>query len=271
MDTDIRVSADLLPSAKFRKLKRILGGDTVEYLIALWSHVAKTRPDGVLIEMDDMDIAVAANYPGDAEFFVRTMISERWIDVRDDGLREIHDWHEHQPWVTKAPERSAKAQKAVNARWDRHRKTTGIPKEYAENTTSIPTVIPPIPSTQNHDREEHDLVGEVEPDDSGAGDGAPASAAVFLSIQAKDGQVFDLTVDQVDAWRQALPGVDVEDELRKAAMWHEAALPSKRKTLRGMRAFLFNWLKNDRPNRIRGARASPEPADDGFFDLRNYT
>lgn len=145
MGVDIRISADLLTGTKFRKLERRLGHSALKNLVSLWSTVARERPDGILLGMDHEEIALAASWEGDHEMFVQALIEHRWLDRHEDQVLEVHDWVEHQPWVAKAPERSEKAKKAISKRWEEHRKARGTPQEYAENTTSIPEVIPLFP------------------------------------------------------------------------------------------------------------------------------
>jgi hypothetical protein len=52
---------------------------------------------------------------------------------------------------------------------------------------------------------------------------------------------YEVTELQVALWREAYPGIDVLGEVRKARAWLEAN-PTRRKTHRGMPAFLVSWL-----------------------------
>lgn len=65
-----------------------------------------------------------------------------------------------------------------------------------------------------------------------------------------------LTQGRIDGWLQSYPNVDVAGECRKASAWIEAN-PERRKTAKGMSAFLVNWLNRaaDRPAR----RVEPAP------------
>lgn len=51
-----------------------------------------------------------------------------------------------------------------------------------------------------------------------------------------------LSVDQVERWRVAFPGLDVIGEARKAEAWLRAN-PGRWKTPRGIARFLFSWLE----------------------------
>lgn len=77
-------------------------------------------------------------------------------------------------------------------------------------------------------------------------------------------QRWPLTQGRVDAWAQSYPNVDVPGECRKAFTWIEAN-PERRKTAKGMPAFLVNWL-NRAVNRGTG---STPPAGRGPVWLQN--
>lgn len=61
------------------------------------------------------------------------------------------------------------------------------------------------------------------------------------SIPLNTGEQFPIYQDQVDDWSKAYPAVNVLQEILKAAAW-SAANPTKRKTKRGVLAFLNSWL-----------------------------
>lgn len=68
----------------------------------------------------------------------------------------------------------------------------------------------------------------------------PGSDVVSV-IVSKDGQPFAITTAMVEAWQPHYPNTDVAAEVGRIAVWH-AANPSKQKTMRGMTAFVVNWL-----------------------------
>ena len=50
-----------------------------------------------------------------------------------------------------------------------------------------------------------------------------------------------LTQGRIDGWKQSYPNLDVDGECRRASEWI-AANPERRKTAKGMPAFLVNWM-----------------------------
>ncbi|WP_434359854.1 hypothetical protein NF212_06340 [Parasalinivibrio latis] len=60
-------------------------------------------------------------------------------------------------------------------------------------------------------------------------------------LLSKSGEYFPVTDDYLSELTNAFPQVNVRAELAKAAQWLNAN-PPRRKTLRGMRRFVSNWL-----------------------------
>lgn len=56
-----------------------------------------------------------------------------------------------------------------------------------------------------------------------------------------NGASWNLTKKQVTEWQSAFPGIDILAEAHKALAWLHAN-PGRRKTTRGMAAFLVNWF-----------------------------
>jgi hypothetical protein len=90
-------------------------------------------------------------------------------------------------------------------------------------------------------------------------DSPPAPAVVsVLPCVGQGPSEYEVTELQVALWREAYPGIDVLGEVRKARAWLEAN-PTRRKTHRGMPAFLVSWL-----NRAQnGSRGGTRPAGIG--------
>jgi uncharacterized protein YdaU (DUF1376 family) len=81
---------------------------------------------------------------------------------------------------------------------------------------------------------------------------ASSPVLVFNTVGTGE-KTWTLMSDQVAAWTEAYPGVRVLDECRKAHAW-VAAKPDRRKTPKGMPAFLVNWL-----NRATNGGVGPRP------------
>lgn len=115
MVTDIRLSVTFMQHPKVVKLRRRIGGDAVLSLIQLWAFTAQYRSDGVLSGMDDEDIEIAAGWMGDTGVLVRDLLDVGLLDIAD-GVYEVHDWQENNPYAAGSERRSEKARKAAYAR-----------------------------------------------------------------------------------------------------------------------------------------------------------
>jgi len=110
--TDCRVATGLISHPKKLKLQRRLGKQAVWSLIALWSFTAANRPDGSLAGMTAEDIAIAADWDGDSEQFVITLLELRFLDKQGDEIA-VHDWADNNPWAAGSSKRSEDAKLAA--------------------------------------------------------------------------------------------------------------------------------------------------------------
>lgn len=73
--------------------------------------------------------------------------------------------------------------------------------------------------------------------------------------------------EQIDGWSDAYPAVDVVAELRRAKAWLDSN-PNKRKTARGMPAFLNRWMSRQQDQGGTIASASPRAGPKTFAQQR---
>ena len=63
----------------------------------------------------------------------------------------------------------------------------------------------------------------------------------FIDLSLNDGSLFAISDSDVQEWSKLYPAVDIKQELRKMKGWLDAN-PTRRKTRRGVRRFVNNWL-----------------------------
>lgn len=124
-NTDFRVKPGFFRHPKTVKLKRRLGAEGTYSLLTLWAHAAENKPDGSFTGMDAEDIAIAADYDGDAQVFVKALCDIGFLEACEEGIYHLHDWSEHNPWAASAPMRSEAARNAANARWAKQKGEKG--------------------------------------------------------------------------------------------------------------------------------------------------
>ena len=109
MNTDIRISTNLVKHHKIKRLIRQTGYEGFYSLICLWTYVSLTAVNGRLTNMDALDICLAAEWAGDdCEGFVKVLADLRLIEKDGDDY-VIHDWQQHNPWASDAKNRGDKA------------------------------------------------------------------------------------------------------------------------------------------------------------------
>ena len=120
MNTDIRLQLSFRTHPKTKKLRFALGNDGVMGFIYLLMFAAESRPDGNLSGMDEIDIALAADYEGDAKEFVRILLGVKYLKKIKNGY-QIHGWKEHNAYAAGAKKRSELSKKAAAKRWQKQK------------------------------------------------------------------------------------------------------------------------------------------------------
>ena len=116
---DIRLSVGFPHHPKTIKLERRLGFQGIRSLLSLWTWAAQNRPEGnlggandrsttVQRPLDEEDIEIVAQWPGEPGAFVATLVALGWLDQTAHGYC-LHEWQQHNPWVAAATNRGDKA------------------------------------------------------------------------------------------------------------------------------------------------------------------
>ena len=109
MNTDIRIKTSFRGHRKRKKLRVLLGPGSTDYLLDLWLCVSEDRPDGVLTDLDELDIALMAGWEEDPLTFVTALTRCGFLDQNEAGVFVLHDWVEHNPYASSADDRSDSA------------------------------------------------------------------------------------------------------------------------------------------------------------------
>lgn len=83
---------------KTLKLARKLNisiAQVIGHLHLFWWWAMEYAQDGDLSHCDPEDIAIAADWPGDAGQFVESLVESGFVDRHNDGSLSIHDWHDY--------------------------------------------------------------------------------------------------------------------------------------------------------------------------------
>ena len=145
MNTDFRISVSLPGHPKALKLMRRCGDRAFYCLIRFWAFVAQNRPNGDLTGLDIDDIEIAADWTGDATSMYQAMLDLCLIEKVGDKLL-VHDWKDHNGYAAHAIDRSEKAKRAAEARWNKLNDATSMPQAMLNDATSNAPSPAPYPA-----------------------------------------------------------------------------------------------------------------------------
>lgn len=92
----------------------------------------------------------------------------------------------------------------------------------------------------------------------------PAPDLSGLLLPLNDNTYYDVPKESISKWRDTYPAVDVEQQLKQMTAWLDAN-PRRRKTRRGINAFINSWLAREQDRcgvyRNGGSRQQETPAN----------
>lgn len=115
---DIRLSLGFLDHYKTKRLQAALGADAVLSLIRLWCWTSENRSKGELTAIDDEAIEIISGWQGESTAFLTHLVKVGFLKKGRHHYR-VHDWAEHQGFAYYAKERSQKARRAAEARYQK--------------------------------------------------------------------------------------------------------------------------------------------------------
>src|SRR5271166_4002523 len=86
----------------------------------------------------------------------------------------------------------------------------------------------------------------------------------YIQLPMKDGSLYTVQTLLIDHFQHELPEIDVEREFRFMALWLETH-PTRRKTKRGIKAFIGTWLMKA----VKDAPVSPKKVPEVVKDTRS--
>lgn len=102
MNSDIRLAVSFRGHRKRKRLRKVLGPDSTDFLIDLWIGAAMTHPTGILHDMDETDIALEAGWEKEPQEFIDALLECRFLEKTENGAYALHDWDDHQGYRSSA-------------------------------------------------------------------------------------------------------------------------------------------------------------------------
>lgn len=106
----------------------------------------------------------------------------------------------------------------------------------------------------------------AEPPDSGRSTPTPQPTPSQFNIPLNDGTFYNVPLENIEVYKRLYPAVDIEQALRNMIGW-SMSNESQRKTRRGIKRFITNWLSGDqdRGKTRRSKNAPQEYANEDDF------
>lgn len=229
----IRVDVGLPTHPKVGRLARRLKISKVAalgHVVRLLCWVGSNKEHGVLNGTDPEDLADVCGWEGDPDALLAALEESGWLDRDDSGL-SVHEWMDRQGRSFRARER----QKRYSARQADVSVTSG-----RRHPVRDVRDVRDVPKEKNSCAETLNV--------------SPPSPAVFDFPCDGKAPSWPLTEAYLAELKALFPGLDVAQQARLALAWIKAN-PDKRKTARGMPAFLTRWLTKatDQPRRETSA------------------
>jgi hypothetical protein len=242
---------------KFNRLARVLGSDVAArgHLEILWESAYQSGDDYL---GSSQDVESAAHWAGESGLLTKALLEAGGVgnagfieeDPERPGHFRVHDLFENAPdYVQKRRERelNRKARGVTLSDLRREAGKRGRAAQFPQqpsgqlpagggqlqpNVRQLPANgETPAPARAPAQKEKT----LAEP---------PAPKCLAISLPLDDGSEFDVTAIAASELQTLFPGVEVAQELRSMRSWC-LANEEKRKTRRGIRRFIDNWLREE--------------------------
>ena len=237
----LKLYSDFFSSVRIKKLRKLAGGDT--YLTIYFKmQLLAMQHDGILrwsgLE-DDFTSELALELDEEPENIKVTLayLLSCGLAETDDNVNFFFPFA-----VSNVGSEGTSAQRMRDARKlaKQNAGTENVPLEANDVRTlreqrSIEIEIRDRDKRKDKKKDTEDMCAEPE---------KSASTPPVISLILHDNSYFDVTNDDYVKWKELYPAVDVMQELRKMAGWCDSN-KTKRKTRRGVRAFITAWLARE--------------------------
>ncbi len=230
------------------------------YILRLWRWACRCAPDGSLEGMSATEVEMAAGYAHlDGKLYVA--LASRFVDEKDGAPYALHDWMKHQGGSIRRMQSRSDAKRAADRDRQKRKRDRDVSNEGSHANVTRDSSVTSRPVTHQDQTSpgktrpaEEEAPSELSPRPSERSAGTPVPGVEFPC----DGPVkaWALTRELLAQWSSAYPSLDLEAECRKALAW-VLAKPDRRKTAKGMSAFLLGWF--GRTQDRGGARSTGPP------------
>lgn len=180
-------------------------------------------PEDILSFCDGLEAYLEGEEPGSMSLMARLVYNQVTAQITRDkeSYKEVSD------------KRSEAGKKGAEAKWNKAKHDEAKDdKAMANNGKQWQTM------ANDGLKEEEDVEDDVSPD------GDIVCAEPLIGLPLNDGSEHEVTEEDLAEYAQLYPAVDVMQQLRNMRGWL-LANPQRRKTKRGIKAFISTWLQKE--------------------------
>ena len=252
----IKIVTDIFDDEKMLLIESLPSADSV---IVIWFKLlclaGKTNNSGVFIfneripYTDEMLASIFRRDVNIVRMALKTFENFGMVEIVDNVIT-IPNWSKHQSLDAYEKKKERDRERIAQKRAEQRAIIAKSPDVSPDKSLDVS---PDVASLE----EEREIEVEVEEENNTLLPGAetpPApqeppkakkpSSPVVISILLNDKSEYQITEDDVAAWRELYQAVDIMQELRKMKGWADAN-PSKRKTRNGIKRFINGWLSKE--------------------------
>lgn len=242
----VRILSKLCPDSVRDSSERVRQTSTiVGALVRMWSLFDRYTEDGFLKNYSSEVLDQMVGMAG----FSAAVVEVGWLVVVENGLQ--------MPEFSKYLSKTAKTRMKDSQRKKAERAAS---KECPEN---VQEVSDKNRTTIQENTTEKNL--EIKKDSSEPSRSSePVDNSIVFDCVGKDAGQWNPPLKLIQVFRDAYPHHDVVAELRKAVAWI-VANPAKRKTKKGMPAFLNRWMERAKPSTDTNTRQKTQAEKDAIL------
>ena len=243
----LKLKEDFFQSKRIKKLRNMAGGDTY-LIIYLKLQLKAMKTDGV-ITFDHLENDIATELALDLDE-APDDVAATMLYLLHCGLAESSD---NEAFFFPYAIENVGSENSSAQRVREYRE-----RQKALHCNASETQVKRIGNGEIEKEIEREKERDIENDSS---EPVPAPEPAVFQIVLNDKTYFDVTQSMIDSYQGLYPAVDVPQEIRKMVGWSESN-PKKRKTRRGVKAFINSWLtrEQDRGPRKSAGANMPRPS-----------
>jgi predicted phage replisome organizer len=248
----IKIVTDIFDDEKMLLVESLPSADSI---IVIWFKLlclaGKTNNSGVFIfneripYTDEMLASIFRRDVNIVRMALKTFENFGMIEIIDKVIT-IPNWSKHQTLDAYEKRKERDRERIARKRAEQRALIAMSPDKSSDASPDVAPLEEDIDREVDIEEDNNTLLpgAETPPDPPEPPKQKKPSSPVVITILLNDKTEYEITEDDVTAWKDLYQAVDIMQELRKMKGWADAN-PSKRKTRGGIKRFINGWLAKE--------------------------